>query len=406
MNEPLKAAVLAWEHPKRGLNGAMLPNKQYWLDANPDRIPTPEEEAVLTSLGTNIPTYEWGAVAALAENIRQSAAERVLAEEAENQITRGIQFLDVGVERFLRWPFQQMHAIMGGMAPGTVHMIPCPSKGGKTTLMMSAAREWATAGKRVFYGGFELRAETLRTMLAAQDCDIDAGDVLTGAWLEWHDFTTHRQRMVEAYQSQMDPQSPYQNLRFSGFTHVDRKAIKTMMEQAHDWGADCVVIDHTDNVSGGDEKSRSIYEISVATTHLLDQMAKQYNLVVLATSQTNNDGRSRDLWRDHRPLRPEIVKNGSHKMEVATTMMGFYRPVKLGLTKEERQMVEAREKSVFEVLQPSVNAFCVMAHRGYGSRIGQVGYVGWHRGRIVEPPPSFKFALEAHQHAIRTRRGE
>lgn len=398
MNEPLKAAVLAWEHPKRGLNGAMLPNKQHWLDTNPDRIPTPEEEAVLTSLGTNIPTYEWGAVCALAENIRQSVAERVLTEEAESQITRGIQFLDLEQDDFLHWPWETMDAVMGGMAKGTLHFVVCPSKGGKTTLCRSATREWILNGKRIFYGGFELRAETLRMMYAADDCGIDPGDVLTGAWTYWPDKAEHRARMVEAYQSQMDPGSPYQRLRFSGFGRVNLESVREMMKQAHDWGADAVIIDHVDHIGGAGNP----WDVSMKVCHGLDEMAKQYGLVVIVTSQTNNEGKSRDLWRDHRPVRHEVVKMGGHKLEVATTMMGFYRPVRLSLGKEEKQMVESREKSVFEMLQPSANAFNVMAHRAYGSRIGQVGYVGWERGRIVDPPRSLLFALEQRKHGIAT----
>lgn len=399
LRESVVQAVETWQTAPKARKAALLSEYE-------GLGPTPEEETILRLVAAFVPENEWVCLCVIAKGIREREATQQLDGEAEAQVARGVQFLDLEADDFLRWPWASMDAIMGGMAGGTLHFVVCPSKGGKTTLCRSATRQWIQQGRRVFYGGFELRAETLRTMFAADDCNIDAGDVLTGAWTSWPDRAEHRELMKQAYYSQLDPASDYQRVRFSEFSHVDRKAIQTMMEQAHEWGADVVIIDHVDNVNGGDEKSRGLYEVSLATVHLLDRLAKQYNLVVVVTSQTNNDGRTRDIWRDHRPVRPETVKMGSHKMEVATTMMGFYRPAKIGLTKEEKQVAEARERSVYELLQPDVNAFNVMAHRAYGSRIGQVGHVGWSRGRIVEAPASFKLAYEAHQHAIRTRRGE
>lgn len=401
LRDSLVKAIESWQKAPKDRKLALL-------DQYAGLGPTPEEETLLTGLyqAVSIPNNEWVCLCVIAKGLREREAHDTLEGEAEAQVERGVQFLDLEAEAFVRWPWHSMDSIMGGMAPGTLHFVVCPSKGGKTTLCRSATREWIQQGRKVFYGGFELRAETLRTMFAADDCNIDAGDVLTGAWTAWPDRAEHRARMKEAYHSQLDADSPYQRVRFAEFSHVDRKAIQTMMEQAHEWGADVVIIDHVDAISGGDEKSRGIYEISLATIQLLDRLAKQYNLVVVATSQTNNEGRTRDLWRDHRPVRPETVKMGAHKMEWATTMMGFYRPVKIGLTKEEKQMTESRERSVYDLLQPEVNAFCVMAHRAYGSRIGQVGHVGWSRGRIVEPSAGLLREIEAAKNRIRTARGE
>lgn len=402
MNEPLKAAVLAWEHPKRGLNGAMLPNKQHWLDTNPDRIPTPEEEAVLTSLGTNIPTYEWGAVCALAENIRQSTAERVLTEEAENQIDRAERYLDLTHDHFLQWPWKALHDAVGGMAPGTVHYIVCPSKGGKTTLSLSATRLWCQQGKKILYGGFEMKAETLRTMFAAQDCGLDAGDVVSGAWLDWEDYGYHRQRMVEAYAAQRKPGHWYQNLRFTSFEHVGPTQVQEMMDMAKDWGADACIYDHVDELEG--EPRQTDFAVSVASNKLILKLTKRHDLKTIITSQTNNTGKSHDRWRDHKPLRDEIVRFGDIKKQVATTMIGFNRPIKPGLTKEEKERVEHGDLDIAECLMVGANRFNVMASRTYGKNIGRSGYLGWERGRIVDAPQALLNDVEAAKHRIPTAR--
>ncbi|MCK8208515.1 hypothetical protein, partial [Erwinia amylovora] len=60
-------------------------------------------------------------------------------------------------------------------------------------------------------------------------------------------------------------------------------------------------------------------------------------------------GKQFDRFRDHRPAREEHVKYGSVKKEVATTMTSFYRPVKIGLTKEEKERVEAGKLEIGDV---------------------------------------------------------
>jgi hypothetical protein len=101
-----------------------------------------------------------------------------------------------------------------------------------------------------------------------------------------------------------------------------------------------------------------------------------------------------------------VVRFGDIKKQVATTMMGFFRPVRPNLTKEEKEMVEYGEKPLSDVLLTGANRFNIMASRAYGSRIGMTGLVGWERGRIVEPSVGLLRDVEAARNAIRTKRGE
>jgi hypothetical protein len=247
-----------------------------------------------------------------------------------------------------------------------------------------------------------MKAETLRTMIAADDCGMDPGDVLTGAWHGFDHYDALRTRMKDAYSQQRRADHWYRNLRFTGFERVGQAEVRSMMEIAREWGADAVIIDHADHV----EATGSLYEASVKTNALLLELTKSTGTRTIVTSQTNGAGKGQDSWRDHKPVREEVVKLGSHKKEIATTMMGFYRPLRPGMRKEEREQVEFGERPMSDFLLTGANAFNIIGHRAYGSRNGMRGYVGWERGRIVEPSEGLLREIEAARNNIRTKRGE
>lgn len=340
----------------------------------------------------------------LAERIRKNEAETSLADEASQQVADATRYLDLTRDDFLRWPWAALDNLVGGMAPGTIHFVICPSKGGKTTLCRSASAHWIRQGKRVYYAGLEMKATTLRTMYAADDVGVDPGDVLSGKWLEFAHYEDLRSRMVQAYKMQDDPKSEYQRLRFSGVGAVNTKAVREMMEKAHDWGADVVILDHVDHVRAG-EKGGNEYSTSLATAHLLLELAQKWDLTVIPTSQVNGSGRVQDKYRDHRPTLIDSVKFGNHKLEIATTMTGLYRPLIPTFGKEDKQLVDLGKKPVWDFVWPNVNAVNLMASRTYGSKIGSRGLLGWERGRIVDAPFSVTAAQSAGDHGIKTNRG-
>lgn len=398
LRDSLVQAVEFWRRP------GTLEMKRAFLERNANVIPSAEEEALLSLLGAFIPSHEWGAICVLAESYRRDHADDTLAGGAAEQVAGAMDFLEYTPKDFLRWPWKALDELVGGMAPGTVHYIVCPSKGGKTTLCRSASRHWIKAGVKVLYGGFEMKAETLRTMYAADDCGLDPGDVLSGKWLGFAHYHELRARMADAYREQEREGSPYQNLRFTSFEHVGRDQVEEMMQTAASWGAGVVIVDHIDHVDGGDARSRGMYETSVKTANLFLTLTKKYRLKTIITSQVNNSGLGQDRFRNHRPVQIQAVKFGAHKLETATTMLGMYRPLVPSFGKEDRQRVEFGQAVVEEYLWTNVNAFNVMAHRNYGGHIGRRAHLGWERGQIVDPPPSVQAELEAAKHGIKTAR--
>ena len=396
LRDSLVQAITTWKQ-------APLERKQATLTKYSGYGPTPEEEAILSSLyeASFIPMNEWVCLCVIAKTIREQEAKKLLDGEAEAQIQGALANLDRTADDYLHFPWAKMDEDIGGMGPGTVHLIVCPSKGGKTTLCTSAAEAWAKQGKRVLYGGFEMKAEALRTMYAAFEVGINPGDVLSGKWKSWLDHKVWHEKMADAFHDQMRPGHWYQNLRFTSFETVGAKEVHEMMATAHAWEADAVLYDHLDHVS---LEKRSETEGSNAVMRLIHQLTKKYELCTIGTSQTNQMGKQFDRFRDHRPIREEHVKFGSTKKEIATTMTSFYRPLKPGLTKEERERVEAGELEIGQVLLTGANAYTIMANRNYGDHLGRRGYVGWERGRIVEPSQGLLNEIEAAKHRIQTAR--
>lgn len=397
LRDSLIAAIAEWVR-------APIEKKRAFKAQYPDVGPSPEEEACLSLLvdAVVVSPSDWVCLCVIAAGMRERAATDHLDGEAEAQIQGAEGFLDLEAKDFLHWPWKSLDDAIGGMAPGTLHYIVCPSKGGKTTLCRSAVAEWCKQGKKILYGGFEMKAETLRTMFAADDCGMDPGDVLTGAWHGFDHYEALRTRMKDAYGQQRRSDHWYQHLRFTSYERVGPKQVQEMMDTAKEWGADAVVVDHVDHIGG--EAGKNEFSVAVATNHLLLELAQKHRLKVIITSQTNQTGKAQDRWRDHRPLRDEVVRFGDIKKQVATTMMGFFRPVRPNLLKEEKEMVEFGEKPLSDVLLSGANRFNVMASRAYGSRIGMTGLVGWERGRIVEPSSGLLREAEAARNAIKTKR--
>jgi len=399
LRDSLVQAITTWKQ-------APLERKKATLTTYAGYGPTPEEEVILTGLyeASFIPMNEWVCLCVVAKTIREQEAKKLLDGEAEAQIQGAEAFLDLTEEDYLHWPWSTLDAAIGGMAPGTLHYIVCPSKGGKTTLCRSAVAEWCKQGKKVLYGGFEMKAETLRTMYAADDVGVDPGDILSGAWLQWDHYEALRERMRAAYREQRRPDHWYQNLRFTSYERVGQKEVREMMEIAAEWGGEVVVVDHVDHLGGTPGKNE--FSVSVESNHLLLELTQKYGTKTIITSQTNQTGKAQDRWRDHKALRDEVVRFGDVKKQVATTMFGFFRPLKPGITKEEKEQVEYGERSLTDLLLTNANRFNIMASRTYGSRIGMTGVVGWERGRIVEPSQGLLNEIEAAKHAIKTKRGE
>src|ERR1043165_8834920 len=99
---------------------------------------------------------------------------------ASDQVTDAMAALDRHPSIYLRWPFADLDALTGPMAPGNVWFVCANSGGGKTTFIASVILRWRHAGKRVYVMPLETRPNEFRTLLACLETNIHPGDALSG----------------------------------------------------------------------------------------------------------------------------------------------------------------------------------------------------------------------------------
>lgn len=277
----------------------------------------------------------------------------------------------------MTYPIGTIAKLRGGWSPGEVDFLAAASNSGKTTLLSTLSRKWVSDKRKVYYAGFELPAHQLRLQWAAREAGYLPGEIVSGEYLSRPDSDIVRAKVAESLKQQ---EERLEYLRCADVNFVDVKGLKAMTHEAAEWGADVFIIDHIDHVEGtGDLHGQSR---QVVATML--EIAKSTGLRFLVATQLNQQGLAQDFLRSHRPVREEYIKQGGHKKEVATFMMGLARAIRRDVTKEELKAVRDRVAEIGTIEEPFASQVNVMKHRHYGERVGQVRMLAWERGEYTD----------------------
>ncbi len=316
------------------------------------------------------------AAAARAGDLR-AKHEAVQAEQVRDAIVR----LDLPDAAFLRFPWPALDAVMGGHGPGTMGFVIARLKSGKTSFLLSLMQRLFASGRRIYYAGLESRPLNLRTQWACRQLHLDPGDVLSGEYRRWMNRDQIRADVKAALAVQhTDP--AYLRVRFAPHPRVDIKVMHEICVEAHEFGADVVVVDHIDHIRADGSPyvaSREVVEVAKELTH-------RYDLHLIAASQINREGMAGDPFRNYRPVREEHVKMGDQKLEACDWAIGVYRPLRSTITKQDRADFEAGKLQIHDLLADYTMAINVMAHRLYGSRAGTKVDLGFFRGEVYDTP--------------------
>lgn len=282
---------------------------------------------------------------------------------------------------FLHMPWPSLDALVGGIAPGEVWFVGAYSGHGKTTFLMSALNLWFEQGKRVFYMGLESKPSVLRTQWACQRLGLNAGDVLSGKMASTSaDWPFIRKKIKdELYAQTLDDRS--ERVYFSPEKFVDAKKLRAAAFQAADLGSDVLIIDHVDHLEGS---KGGLYANSVQTMKVLLSLAHEYGIKVLAATQFNNEMIRGSRLGMHMPPTPTAVYQGGHKRQIASGMIGLYKPLKPDITKQEMQRFARGELEPQDVVERGVMAALIMKSRLYGEREGKRVLLRVEQGRVKD----------------------
>lgn len=325
---------------------------------------------------------------------------------AEQQVEQAMEDLDLPASAYLHLPYRALDDIMDGLPPGRVAMLAAFSGGGKTAFVTSSVIRWVDQGIRVYCLPLESEPNEFRTHLACKQLDYHAGMVLTGKYKRsmpaevWKEMRLHlRETMIAQTTGDMS-----ERLYVSPVSAINEAELIKAAEHAASLNADVLIIDHIDQVAGGNGTNLHAESVKVVDTTL--ELAKHYKLRILATSQLNNEMLRGDRLGVYSPPQPQHVYMGGKKRQVATWFMGLYRPLKLDGSKDPAwsdTLKAARAGTIpaIDVLEPNCMGVSVMKHRLYGEQETKTCFLRVSHGRVEDMP---EIDVGGALHGIRTNR--
>lgn len=314
--------------------------------------------------------------------------------EAAEQIADAIADLERHPDTYLRWPWKALDAMYGAMAPNQVHYVVGFSGIGKSTFITSAMRGWMEQKRKVVVLPLEVSAKTFRTNLACQTLGIDPGTMTSG---DFHRDMNHEQIREQVSQAISDQlKEPFlSRMTILGTDNVSVDGLRRAARIAVEREADVLVIDHVDHISG-DAPGRNAYESSRAVNREALRLAKDYDLLIIAMSQCNQQALAgtQDRLAKYEPPRDNHVLMGGEKRQLATGMLGLFRPQlpppegagqeDMAAWRDDMGRARRGEIEPHKALEPMTMGVVCMKNRAYGSREGQRIKLAWRAGRIVD----------------------
>ena len=312
--------------------------------------------------------------------------------ELVDQVAAAVEHIHLPAEAFLRWPWEEVHGLVGGMGPGDVCFVCAFSGGGKTICIVSALDGWYELQKRVYILPLEVRPNIFRVYWACHRLGIHPGMVLSGQLNERPDGLAIRRLIEDELHRQLE--APMRDrVRVKSVRAINTARLSYAVAEAAEWGADVVIVDHIDHIQGGD--GSNLHAESVRVNHAALDLAQHYGITLLCTSQLNNAALigGRDRLAQYGPPQPNHVFMGGHKRQIATTMIGLHRKIR---DRREDEDVKAYKAAIHDarigdaepstVLEPNTMGVTAMKLRNAGHRENQRVYLGVESGRVISIP--------------------
>jgi hypothetical protein len=287
---------------------------------------------------------------------------------------------------FWQWPFGCVSELTGGMTGAQVWVVTAFR--GKTLFLTNCLDAWMNLGAKVYVLALETTRGRFRLLLASMRVGVDGGLILNGTA---SDSDKARVR-TELLRMRDDPRIASQ-LYLHSANFLTPAVLREGLAQAKAFGADLVAVDHLDHLRP--DAKMGLYEQSVDVVAELHDRAISENLLVVCTSQLNDRLlHTRNHLGRYAPPVPHLVFNGTHKYNVATGMLGLYKPLrkkKLDETPEEfRAALQAAANGTAEpqtVLEANTMGITLMKGRhGVGAKEGRQAFLRLVNGRLSDIP--------------------
>jgi hypothetical protein len=316
--------------------------------------------------------------------------------------------LDTDMATVPRWPWQAVHALAGPLGPGTVTYLAAFPGNGKTSYLGHAIWHWLSKGLRVFHMPLEATPREFVVRLLCAELGLDADDALSLRLMERAqagdpDAVRQRERLREAYQRVAHDPGPIEHLVIEPAGMLSAAQFKRACRVAVKMGADVIVVDHVDHIGQTADDSRNEIAISRDVQHTAHQIARDAGVPFVLASQLNSSRTGGDPLAHYRPPRPDWLWNKGVKEQVATNILGLYRPMRTDLTDDQRRNASRGILPAREVAARNQMGVASMKLRYGGAMKDSAAILHYERGAIRDLPPADRLAAQSEQHGIATR---
>lgn len=272
-----------------------------------------------------------------------------------------------------RLPWDSLHDVTGPIWPGEFWVLAAATGNGKTGFLLNAVTAWAEGGTKVYYLPLEQPPGVVRLMWAALGCGISPGRALGGGC-----STEEQARITDHLRWQERRDGGRMRVMFDEETKLTVNRLQGAVDEACRFGADIVVIDHLHHLWV--EKGTD-YQALRELCHTILELGRETGLRFVAAAQLHRD-KEGDMLAPFLPPKPSAIQGGEVVRQACHVALGLYRPLRRGLTVEERHAIRMGETAVTGFLEPNTIGVHVLKHRIHGERLGAIVKLGWEKGVI------------------------
>lgn len=290
-----------------------------------------------------------------------------------DQVLEAKERLDIDPLRLPTVPWATIHALTGPLWPHDLWMVAAATGSGKTTVLAHLVEWWLFAGKRVYFLALEQKPSELRTALAALALGLHPQMALENKW----------EKLPMGAKTQIEAELSKQivglatKLVFSPMPTLNVGDEEAEIQMAAGLGADVVILDHLGQVNTGGYLGLDRFLKG------LKRAANDYGIPVVLAAQLNRG--DKDLMRPYRPPTTYDLQGGEIIAQIASVVLGLYRPLLDTFSKDDQRAVLQGRKAMRDFVEPGKMGMVLMKHRLRGHLTGHRERLDYVNGRIKDP---------------------
>lgn len=275
-----------------------------------------------------------------------------------------------------RVPWDDLHDVTGALRPWQWWVVAAMTGQGKSTLALSLVAHWIAQSRPVYMLALEQPPEIIRAQLAAIRRNLDPRRVLAG---EWHRLPDNAKTLIANDIAWQISAEGAELLHLNPKSDVGRHDLPRILDDAKDFGADVILIDHLHALNPGPN-----YQSFRDLCQALNEVPKQGRIPLITTAQMHR-GDGKDPLAAHRAPKETGIQNGDVIRHFAHVVLGAWRPLAREPDKTEKALIRDRRVNLRELLEPNCLELSVMKHRINGDVVGDRVRLRYERGEIMDP---------------------